>query len=155
MHLHQAVSLGPTLLGLALVALTSCAPAPERIVESAAARSAMVLSESPQAALLELQAASMKGPVAVFKHSPICPISGAAHERFEEWMGGASPEDRVEHAHIDVIAEKPLARGLVAELGIKHESPQILLFHQGEMVWHASHGAITGEALTEQLLLLE
>ena len=44
---------------------------------------------------------------------------------------------------------------IVAELGVKHESPQLLLFNEGELVWHASHGAITEEALKKQLLLIE
>lgn len=114
----------------------------------------MDLAASAKDALAQLSSASKSQTVAVFKHSPICPISAAAQERFHAWM---SDEDAsgVQHAHIDVIAEKPLARGLVAELGIRHESPQLLLFHDGELVWHASHGAITGEALSEQLMLLE
>ena len=171
MYFRQAVSLTFVPMGLALIALSSCvpaedgpAPAPAPLEEAsvtasaavaAAATGAMALSESPVDALSELKAASMKGPVAVFKHSQICPISGAAHGRFNEWMKEEGAEEQVKFAHIDVIDEKPLARGLVAELGIKHESPQLLLFHQGEVVWHASHAAITGEALTAQLALLD
>jgi bacillithiol system protein YtxJ len=112
------------------------------------------LSASPTDALAQLQSASKSRTIAVFKHSPICPISVAAQDRFQAWMGDEAASG-VQRAHIDVIAEKPLARGLVAELGIRHESPQLLLFHDGEVVWHASHGAITGEALSEQLMLLE
>ncbi len=114
----------------------------------------MKLAAAPQAAVAQLQAASKKGPVLVFKHSPICPVSAAAHEQFQTWMGEEEASE-VQHAHIDVLAEKPLARGIVAELDIRHESPQVLLFHDGEVVWHASHGAITGESLSEQLMLLE
>lgn len=114
----------------------------------------MDLPAGPKTALAKLKEASKDHPIAVFKHSPICPISAAADERFKTWMGEEDASN-VEHAHIDVIGEKPLARGLVAELGIKHESPQVLLFHNGEVVWHASHGNITGEALSEQLALIE
>ena len=46
-------------------------------------------------------------------------------------------------AVIDVIAEKPLARGLTAQLGIAHESPQALVFADGELAAHASHGTLT------------
>lgn len=120
----------------------------------AASAAPMELAEAPKAALVQLQNASKNGPIAVFKHSPICPISAAAHEEFYAWKGGEDGAD-VQFAHIDVLGEKPLARGLVAELGVKHESPQLLLFNEGELVWHASHGAITEEALKKQLLLIE
>ena len=152
------------------VALVGCGPsavsdiastAPDGVApaaSSAAASSAAVasparlgLSATPKTALAELREASKARPVAVFKHSPICPISAAADERFRAWMGTEGAAANVQHAHIDVLAEKPLARGLVAELGVKHESPQVLLFKEGELVWHASHGAITGEALSEHL----
>ena len=38
-----------------------------------------------------------------------------------------------------------------AVVGVKHESPQAILFHNGEVVWHASHGAITVESLTRAI----
>ncbi len=109
------------------------------------------LPAEPKAALVALRKASEEGPVLVFKHSPICPISAAANDRFHGWLGDVDPEAGVRYAHIDVIAEKPLARGLVAELGVKHESPQALLFVDGELEWHDSHGAITSEAIEAHL----
>lgn len=109
------------------------------------------LPAEPKAALAALRQASEDGPVLVFKHSPICPVSAAANDRFHGWLGSVSPEAGVRYAHIDVLAEKPLARGLVAELDIKHESPQALLFVDGELEWHDSHGAITSEAIDAHL----
>ncbi len=109
------------------------------------------LPSAPKEALAALRQASKDGPVLVFKHSPICPISAAAQERFHTWLDGVEPEARVRYAHIDVLAQKPLARGLVAELGIRHESPQALLFVEGELAWHDSHGAITSEAIDAHL----
>lgn len=109
------------------------------------------LPAEPKAALVALRKASEDGPVLVFKHSPICPISAAANDRFHDWLSIVDPEAGVRYAHIDVITEKPLARGLVAELGVKHESPQALLFVDGELEWHDSHGAITSEAIDAHL----
>lgn len=43
---------------------------------------------------------------------------------------------------VDVIGEKPLARGLTAELGVPHQSPQALVFLHGELRAHASHGEL-------------
>jgi bacillithiol system protein YtxJ len=44
---------------------------------------------------------------------------------------------------IDVIDQRDLARGLTAELGIEHQSPQALVFRGGELVAQDSHGALT------------
>ena len=54
-------------------------------------------------------------------------------------------------AVIDVIAEKPLARGLTAELGIRHESPQALVFRGGELRGHGDHGTLTSQWFAEQV----
>jgi len=54
-------------------------------------------------------------------------------------------------AVIDVIAEKPLARGLTAELGIRHESPQALVFRDGEFGVHGDHGTLTAQWFAEHV----
>ena len=50
---------------------------------------------------------------------------------------------------VDVIADRPLARGLAADVGVPHQSPQAILFVDGRPVWDRSHGSITAEALAE------
>ena len=82
--------------------------------------------------------------VLLFKHSPVCPISTAARAAFE--MFRAAHPDAVT-AFVNVIAERPVARGLAELCGVRHESPQAILFEAGVPVWHASHDAITAEAL--------
>jgi monothiol bacilliredoxin len=99
------------------------------------------LPEDPGAAKDMLISASMTAPVLVFKKSPICPVSFAAEDAYREFLSGNSGALQV--AEIDVIAQKPLARGLTAELGIRHESPQALVFSKGEFVWNASHESLT------------
>ena len=42
-----------------------------------------------------------------------------------------------------MIAERELARGLTAELDVRHESPPALWYSAGELVAHDSHGALT------------
>lgn len=132
-------------------AQTEHAPSTGAQSDNAPAAASLELPSDPKAALAALKTASTDRTVAVFKHSPICPISHGAQERFQGWMAEGDRKASVSHVQIDVLGQKPLARGLVAELGVKHESPQVLLFHDGELIWHASHDAITGEALSEQL----
>ena len=112
----------------------------------------LALEGDPAAALDRIRAASRERAVLVFKHSPICPVSTRAESELEAWLA-ALDEEHEEHdlflARIDVIAERPLARGLTRELGIEHESPQALWFTGGELVWHDSHAALTRERFAQ------
>ncbi|QDV04820.1 hypothetical protein Poly30_03140 [Planctomycetes bacterium Poly30] len=101
------------------------------------------LPSDPAAAAAALREASMETDVVVFKKSPICPVSTRAEFEFKTWLKSVPDSETTRFAMIDVIAEKPLARGLTAELGIDHQSPQALWFSGGEMSWHDSHGALT------------
>ncbi len=78
--------------------------------------------------------------VLLFKHSPACPVSAAAREEYDAWR--AELPD-VPTAFVDVIGDRPVARGLAELCGVKHQSPQAILFEAGKAVWHASHDAIT------------
>ena len=51
-----------------------------------------------------------------------------------------------------VVQEARSLSDLVArETGIRHESPQVILFRNGEAVWNTSHHGITAESLREAL----
>jgi bacillithiol system protein YtxJ len=82
----------------------------------------------------------------LFKHSPICPVSDTALEHWERFRA-VRPE--LPARLVDVVGDRPVARGIAGECGIPHASPQALLFRDGEVVWHASHGAITERSLFE------
>ena len=82
--------------------------------------------------------------VMLFKHSPICPISAAAHD---EWKKLLAARPDLPTLFVDVIADRAVARGLAQECGIAHQSPQAILFRDGRPVWHASHDAITAEVM--------
>lgn len=109
------------------------------------------LPADPSQALNALQSASTTGHVVVFKHSPVCPVSHAANHRFNTWLKDQSGNTGLQVARIDVIAQRELARGLVAELDVQHESPQALWFTGGKLRWHGSHGALDADAF-ESLL---
>jgi bacillithiol system protein YtxJ len=94
-------------------------------------------------------AASHQRPVLVFKHSLICPISTSAHRRFENFV--ARNAGRARFALIEIQNARPLSNEVAHRTGIRHESPQALLLRDGAAVWHASHGAITEEAMADAL----
>ena len=101
------------------------------------------LPSSAGKALELLREASRTGPVLVFKKSPVCGASFQAEEELRMWLASRAGDLPLKLAEIDVIRERGLARGLTAELGIRHESPQAILFTDGELRWHGSHGDLT------------
>jgi bacillithiol system protein YtxJ len=103
------------------------------------------LEPDPERALRAIQAASLEHPTLVFKHSPICPVSHRAGEQLDAFLSDLDEAQELVVARIDVIDQRLLARGLTAELEVRHESPQALWFAAGELVWHGSHGALTRE----------
>lgn len=84
-------------------------------------------------------AASMAGPVLLFKHSPTCGTSALAHEELEALLADtALPIYR-----LDVWTARPVSNAIADRFGIRHASPQALLVDRGEAVWHATHYRIT------------
>lgn len=82
--------------------------------------------------------------VLLFKHSPVCPISAAAKDEYDAFRA-ARPD--VPTMFVDVIDDRTVARGIAERCGVRHESPQAILFELGRPVWHASHGRVTVAAL--------
>jgi len=107
------------------------------------------LPTDPAQAADLLRETSKSKDVVVFKKSPICPVSTRAEFEFRTWLKSLDAADSIAVAEIDVIAEKPLARGLTAALGIDHQSPQALWFRSGELQWHDSHSALTKSRFAE------
>jgi bacillithiol system protein YtxJ len=87
-------------------------------------------------------------PVFLLKHSTRCPISGAAWREYERF-GEAQPS--AELWRVLVIENRALSARVASATGIRHQSPQVLLFSGGQVVWHASHWSITEEAMADAL----
>ncbi len=79
------------------------------------------------------------GPVFIYKHSTRCSVSLFAMKRLllldttqnETWV------------YIDVVAQRPLSLALAEELNILHESPQLILLSEGNVLAHGSHHQVT------------
>ncbi len=88
-----------------------------------------------------LAARSKEGPVVIFKHSLTCPISAAAYEQMAEFDG--------EVALIEVQRARELSTEIENQLGVAHESPQVIVLSNGQVVWNASHFKVTADAVAE------
>lgn len=87
----------------------------------------------------ELTERSRELPIVIFKHSLTCPISSAAYDRMEAFDG--------EVALVEVQRARPLSAEIESRLGVAHESPQVIVLSNRQVVWSASHFGITAEAV--------
>lgn len=79
---------------------------------------------------------SSSEPILLFKHSNTCPISQIAQERLQQSWDDETPLPVYE---IDVHDSKELSQKIAEELGVKHESPQVILISDGKSIYDASH----------------
>ena len=84
-------------------------------------------------ALLEVSDAR---PVWILKHSTRCPVSSVAHGEFERHAASAA-----------ALTLSALSREIAERLGVVHQSPQAILVRGRRVVWSATHGSVTVEAL--------
>ncbi|MBB5324461.1 bacillithiol system protein YtxJ [Anoxybacillus tepidamans] len=84
----------------------------------------------------------------LIKHSLTCPISRAAFHEYEKF---AADYPDVDTYYLFVQEARPLSNYIAEMSGVKHESPQALLFENGAVTWHTSHWNITYDALKKQV----
>ncbi|HMQ45877.1 MAG TPA: bacillithiol system redox-active protein YtxJ [Saprospiraceae bacterium] len=73
----------------------------------------------------------------IFKHSTRCPVSALAKNRLEsKWDFG---EEEFAPYFLDLIAHRQVSNYIADKFGVAHESPQVLLIHDGACTYHASH----------------
>lgn len=84
----------------------------------------------------------------IYKHSPICGTSGMAREEITRFAA-AHPDVTV--YIVDVIQFRPLSRAIANRTGIRHQSPQAILIHNGKPVWNGSHFRVTLDELAARV----
>jgi bacillithiol system protein YtxJ len=90
---------------------------------------------------------SMQEPVVLFKHSTMCGSSFRARRQMEELAGADGPP-----VYEVVIQETRALSALIAtELGVRHQSPQVIVLYQRQPVFDTSHRAITAEAVRDAI----
>lgn len=80
----------------------------------------------------------------LLKHSIHCPISAGAFSEFQQF---AADHPEVTCAYIDLLGNRAVSDLLTKISKIKHESPQVVQFFEGNVMWTASHNAIKQKAL--------
>ncbi len=88
-------------------------------------------------------------PLLLFKHSLTCGTSAYAHEEVEALVAQDAPP--VDACVVHVQTGRALSDAIAERFGVRHESPQVLLIADGQVVWHASHHRITRRELAAAL----
>lgn len=91
--------------------------------------------------LQDLLQRSQTVPVIIFKHSTTCPISASAYREMQQVANEVNL--------IEVQSGRALSQKLEETLGIRHESPQVIVLRRGKAVWNASHWQIKANAVAD------
>ena len=110
-------------------------------------------------ALDEAIASSADRPVFVYKHSTVCPVSARAADHYYDFADGFvvgdtdgdAPAPPPLFTQVMVIENRDLSNEIESRLGVRHESPQLLLLRDRKVTWHASHFSITGKDIKNAL----
>ena len=96
----------------------------------------------------EMVERSRNVPVFLLKHSLTCPVSSGALYQFERFL---AENEEVPGFLLKIQENRELSNTIAAETGVVHQSPQALLFRDGEVVWNASHHSISVDSLSQSL----
>lgn len=94
-------------------------------------------------ALEQLYEHSRQKPVVLFKHSLTCPISSAAYSQMLNFDG--------EVALVEVQTSRDVSQEIARRTGLRHESPQVIVLRNGQVIWDASHFKITAAAVSRAI----
>lgn len=82
-----------------------------------------------------------------FKHSTRCSISSMALKGFErEWNVSS---DDFELYFVDLIAHRDISNAIAAESHVEHQSPQVVVWRNGEVIYNASHHHIDAQKIQQ------
>ena len=84
--------------------------------------------------------------VVIFKHSTRCSISTRAQAMVQQF---ADEHPSIPVYVVRVIESRQVSNYLAGELGVRHQSPQVLFIRFGEVVWHGSHFEISQRNLND------
>ncbi len=92
---------------------------------------------------------SRETPVVIFKHSTTCGISRMALKGFERDY--RIPGSEANLYLLDLLEFRSLSNAVAERFSVTHQSPQILLIKDGQVVYDTSHGDIDAETLAHKI----
>jgi bacillithiol system protein YtxJ len=91
--------------------------------------------------LVDVRERSFLKPQLVFKHSIWCGTSAHIHDILHDATSSLR-EKGLELNFLDLINHRPVSNQVAEDFGVVHQSPQVILIHEGKAVYNASHYSI-------------
>ncbi|MBO0341207.1 MAG: bacillithiol system redox-active protein YtxJ [Bacteroidota bacterium] len=91
---------------------------------------------------------SKNKPQVIYKHSSTCGISRMVLNMFTE---SYDTDLDIDLYFLTIQRHRDVSNAIEDTFGVRHESPQLLVVKNGEVVFHTSHGAISDTDLTKFL----
>lgn len=88
---------------------------------------------------------SFDNKIAIFKHSTSCFISKTVLKNFEKEIENL--DQKVELYYLDLLAHRAISNKIAEDLGVTHQSPQLIVIEKGKVVNNASHQDISIEQI--------
>lgn len=83
--------------------------------------------------------------IAIFKHSTRCFISKTVLNNFEREID--SLDQKPDLYYLDLLEHRPISNKISEDLGLRHESPQLIIIEDGKVVNSASHEDISSSQI--------
>ena len=109
------------------------------------------LTEENQIA--EIIALSSSIPVYIFKHSTTCGISAQAKENVE--ISYKNTDKPLSFYYLDLLKFRSISNEVASKLNVHHQSPQLILIHDGQVAFTTSHHKIKTTIIEDSLSLLK
>ncbi|HBY67023.1 MAG TPA: bacillithiol system redox-active protein YtxJ [Flavobacteriaceae bacterium] len=95
--------------------------------------------------LEEIIKESKNKPVAIFKHSTRCGISRMVLKQFEKNYD--LDDNQLKLYFLDLLQNRDISNEIAARFKVHHESPQMIVLKDGEVIHHDSHQGIDANHL--------
>lgn len=96
--------------------------------------------------LQSLQQESQQTPIIIFKHSTRCSVSKTVLSRIERQWNDTEMET-VKAYYLDLLSFREISNQIAARFNVEHESPQILIIRNGNVIFHCSHLGIDYDSI--------
>jgi len=90
-------------------------------------------------------------PVLVFKHSTRCGISRFVLKNFEKQYDISS--EKLQLYFLDILTFRTISDEIESKFNVRHQSPQVIILFNEEVIYHASHQQIDVSAIKDVLKL--
>ena len=89
------------------------------------------------------------GITVIYKHSYSCGVSLFAKSRLDKYLETFNKHAKL--VFIDVKLMRLLSNTISEKAGVRHESPQLIILHNGSVYWHGSHNSVQADPIIESI----